>query len=210
VAARAGAAAVLLGHTLDDQAETVLLGLARGSGTRSLAGMAPCDRLWRRPFLELRRSDTMAVCRAAGLRWWDDPHNVDPAYARARVRERVLPLLEAQLGPGVAPALARTAMLARDDSDLLDTLAADLVTAARRSDGDWDVEALLAAPAALRSRVLRTAAVCAGAPPSDLTASHVTALQELLHDWHGQRGLDLPGRVRASRTATTLRLGTAV
>lgn len=207
VAARNGAAAVLLGHTLDDQAETVLLGLARGSGIRSLAGMAPSEDLWRRPFLELRRADTEAVCRAAGLHWWEDPHNADPAYARARVRDRVLPVLEGEIGPGVAAALARTAMLARDDADLLDALASDLATAARRPDGDWDVATLLAAPAALRSRVLRSAALAAGAPSNDLNAGHVTGLLGLLDDWHGQAWLDLPGRVRVRRTATVLRFG---
>lgn len=206
VAARTGAAAVLLGHTLDDQAEGVLLGLARGSGIRSLAGMAPRDCLWRRPFLGLRRTDTVAVCRATGLDWWDDPHNGDPSYARARVRDRVLPVLEGEIGPGVAAALARTAMLARDDADLLDALASDLATAARRPDGDWDIATLVAAPAALRSRVLRSAALLAGCSATDLNAGHVQALGRLLDDWHGQSGIDLPGPVRAWRSATTLRL----
>ncbi|RIQ36748.1 tRNA lysidine(34) synthetase TilS [Jiangella rhizosphaerae] len=123
-ATRAGAAAVLLGHTLDDQAETVLLGLARGSGPRSLSGMAERSGLLRRPLLGLRR-DVVRAALPAGLTPWDDPHNEDAAYARARVRHRVLPVLEAELGPGVAEALARTAGLARADADALDAAAAD-------------------------------------------------------------------------------------
>ncbi|MHA7133593.1 tRNA lysidine(34) synthetase TilS, partial [Oerskovia turbata] len=86
VAHRTGAAAVLLGHTLDDQAESVLLGLARGSGARSLAGMAAARGVYRRPFLGLRRSDTEAVCVANGLAWWTDPTNgmADVASSSAR------------------------------------------------------------------------------------------------------------------------------
>jgi tRNA(Ile)-lysidine synthase len=123
---RLGACAVLLGHTRDDQAETVLLGLARGSGARSLAGMPPRSvrgGRYRRPLLTLTRSTTEAACEAEGLRPWADPHNSDPSYARSRVRHHVLPLLERELGPGVAAALARTADLLRDDADALDAWA---------------------------------------------------------------------------------------
>ncbi|SDU20196.1 tRNA lysidine(34) synthetase TilS [Jiangella alkaliphila] len=127
-AARVGAAAVLLGHTLDDQAETVLLGLARGSGPRSLSGMADRSGLVRRPLLALRR-DVVRAALPAGLTPWEDPHNEDAAYARARVRHRVLPVLEAELGPGVAEALARTADLARADADALDAQAAAVLAA---------------------------------------------------------------------------------
>lgn len=113
-AADARAAAVLLGHTLDDQAETVLLGLARGSGATSLQGMAPVREdadgvRWVRPLLGVRRETTRAFCVASALTPWDDPHNRDERYARVRVRERVLPVLETELGPGIADALVRTA-----------------------------------------------------------------------------------------------------
>ena len=140
-----GAAAVLLAHTLDDQAETVLLGLARGSGARSLAGMPPVRGVLRRPFLGLRRADTEAVCRAVGLSWWDDPTNgpapgpgVDSGPSlplRSRVRTELLPELERVLGPGVPAALARTAAQLRDDADVLDALAADLLARAT-AEGD--------------------------------------------------------------------------
>jgi tRNA(Ile)-lysidine synthase len=130
VAGRLSAATVLLGHTRDDQAETVLLGLARGSGARSLAGMPGVARsaltrgvVYRRPLLGLDRAVTRAACAAEGLDVWDDPHNADPAYARSRVRHRVLPVLERELGPGVPAALARSADLLRDDADALDAWA---------------------------------------------------------------------------------------
>src|SRR5215207_805963 len=113
-------ATVWLGHSLDDQAENVLLGLARGSGSRSLAGMAPRAGRLVRPLLGLRRSVTEQACAELGLKPWSDPHNADPRFARVRVRRTVLPTLEAELGPGAAEALARTAALARDDADLFD------------------------------------------------------------------------------------------
>src|SRR5215204_5965637 len=127
-AALAGAAAehgarVALGHTLDDQAETVLLGLGRGSGPRSVAGMVTERPPFWRPLLGIRRSTTLAACAALELPVWDDPWNDDPAYTRVRLRTEVLPLLEDVLGGGVAPALARTAALLREDLDLLDDLA---------------------------------------------------------------------------------------
>lgn len=183
---------VLLAHTLDDQAETVLLGLGRGSGPRSLAGMAARSGPWRRPFLGLRRADTEAVCAAHDLLWWADPHNADPAHRRARVRHEVLPLLEDVLGGGVAAALARTADRLRDDTDLLDRLAAEV-------DDPADTAVLAALHPALRSRVLHRLALEAGATPGELTAAHVAALDRLVTQWHGQARVELPGRVSVRR-----------
>ena len=121
-ARKAGGAPVVTAHTRDDQAETVLLGLARGSGARSLAGMRASFDIFRRPLLGVARDDTVTACQVEGLEVWDDPHNSDPGYARVRVRTRVLPVLEEQIGPGVAAALARTAEQLRADADLLDEL----------------------------------------------------------------------------------------
>ena len=197
-AAHFGAAAVLLGHTRDDQAETVLLGLARGSGARSLAGMRPVAGIFRRPLLDQTRDVTRAACAAEGLSVWEDPHNADPAYTRVRVRSRVLPVLEEELGPGVAAALARTARLLADDADALDAwahrAAADCAGA-----GGLRVDRLAELPRAVRWRVLRRAAVAAGSPATDLSAKHVAAVDALVTDWHGQHGVDLPGSVRAAR-----------
>lgn len=198
VADRCGAAAVLLGHTRDDQAETVLLGLARGSGGRSLAGMPSVSGRYRRPLLGLDRQVVRQACAAEGLVAWEDPHNADPAYTRSRVRHTVLPVLESELGPGVAEALARTSELLRADADALDEWA-ERAHAEASSDGGLSVELLSTQPTAIRRRVLLHAARAAGCPGTDLFAVHVTALDALLTDWHGQAGVDLPGAIRAVR-----------
>jgi tRNA(Ile)-lysidine synthase len=197
------AAAVLLGHTLDDQAETVLLGLARGSGGRSLAGMAARRGCYRRPLLAVRRAATRAACTELGLEPWQDPHNSDFRYARARVRHQALPALETALGPGVAEALARTASQLRADAECLDELAFAESGQLRGDCSDpAGLEAgwLRALPAAIKTRVLRDAAIMAGCPPGALTAGHVGAVDALVTDWHGQRWVDLPGGVRARRS----------
>jgi tRNA(Ile)-lysidine synthase len=189
------ASAVLLGHTRDDQAETVLLGLTRGSGGRSLAGMRRGFDGFHRPLLDVSRVDTVTACQVEGIEYWDDPHNSDPAYTRVRVRRTVLPMLEDQLGPGVAETLARTADQLRSDMDLLD----DLAQAAYDELADLPVDGLLARPTSLRRRVLRLAALAAGAPAAELFHEHVLAMDALLTDWHGQKWVDLPGRLRCRR-----------
>jgi len=203
-AAAYGAAAVLLGHTLDDQAETVLLGLARGSGGRSLAGMPARRGHYRRPLLAVRRAATAAACAELGLEPWQDPHNCDFRFTRARVRHQALPALEAALGPGVAEALARTAAQLRADAECLDDLAFAESGQLRQAGSDpagLDVAWLAALPAAIRTRVLRDAAVMAGCPPGALAAGHIGQVDALVTAWRGQRWADLPGGVRARRQA---------
>ena len=203
-AAAYGAAAVLLGHTLDDQAETVLLGLARGSGGRSLAGMPARRGRYRRPLLAVRRAATAAACAELGLEPWQDPHNCDFRFTRARVRHQALPALEAALGPGVAEALARTAAQLRADAECLDDLAFAESGQLRQGGSDpagLDVAWLAALPAAIRTRVLRDAAVMAGCPPGALAAGHIGQVDALVTAWRGQRWADLPGGVRARRQA---------
>jgi tRNA(Ile)-lysidine synthase len=192
---------VLLGHTADDQAETVLLGLGRGSGIRSIAGMRPSDGGYLRPLLGLRRADTEAACAALGLPVWQDPHNADPRYRRVRLRTEVLPLLEDVLAGGVTEALARTAAQLQDDLDALRLLAGRILTQAHRSDG-LHVDALAGQPDALTSRVVKRWAEQGGTGP--LTAEHVRQLLRLVTDWHGQDGVDLPGGYRACRTSGRL------
>jgi tRNA(Ile)-lysidine synthase len=267
IAEQAGAAAVLLGHSRDDQAETVLLGLARGAGGRALAGMPARRGRLRRPLLGVPRATLREACTAQGLEPWDDPHNADPAYARARVRHQAMPALAAALGPGVAAALARSAAQLSADCDALDAIAAaeawrivlargddpplcspgglppeppapDRRSAARQADpslagldqpgaaagGDGTGQARVVSPAvpgggdgtgqavvvldieglaelalAVRSRVLRQAALTAGCPGGSLAAGHVAALDALVTGWHGQRWADLPGMIRARR-----------
>lgn len=201
---------VLLGHTLDDQAETVLLGLGRGSGPRSIAGMRPVDGRYRRPLLTVRRATTEAACQALGLTPWNDPHNADPAYQRVRLRHEVLPLLEDVLQGGVAEALARTAALTRDDVDALDALAAERLTHMINSPTAGDiacsvaVDHLTTLPRAVRTRVLREWVRRSGAAP--LTATHIAALDELISNWHGQGPIDLPGGFAVARESGRLTL----
>ncbi|ORT59031.1 tRNA lysidine(34) synthetase TilS [Streptomyces sp. CB03238] len=201
-AERLGAAAVLLGHTRDDQAETVLLGLARGSGIRSLSGMAAvsgtADR-YRRPFLQLDRQTARKACMVQSLPVWDDPMNADPAYTRSRLRHEGLPALEKSLGKGVVEALARTAQLCRDDADALDAWAADVDPTVRDEAGLLECAKLYALPPAVRRRVLRRAAIAEGAPAGSLFARHVEELDRLITSWRGQGAINLPGRVVARR-----------
>ncbi|MGH3386759.1 MAG: TilS substrate-binding domain-containing protein, partial [Nocardioidaceae bacterium] len=178
--------------------------LARGSGARSLSGMAPAAGTYRRPLLGLSRSTTTAACVAEGLEPWHDPHNADPAYTRVRVRHDVLPVLERELGPGVAAALARTAALLRADADALDDLARQAFADCRTEDG-LDTDRLESLAPAVRSRVLRLAALRAGCPGTDLFAVHLDAVDALVTDWRGQRWVDLPGAVRALRAGARLR-----
>jgi tRNA(Ile)-lysidine synthase len=203
-AQRLGAATVLLGHTMNDQAETVLLRLARGSGSRSLAGMPEISGIYRRPLLGLSRTRTSEACAALGLRPWDDPHNTDPAYTRVRVRHDVLPVLETALGPGVTEALARTARLCRDDADALDAWADTVYAASRGPEGELAVSALERVPPAVRRRVIRRAAVSAGASASALAAVHIDEVERLVTEWRGQKAVHLPGGVGAVRRYGTL------
>ena len=189
---------VLLAHTRDDQAETVLLGLGRGSGARSLAGMRAVAGPWRRPLLGLRRAETEQICREHDLDWWDDPHNQNPTYRRVRVRHELLPLMDDVLAGGVVEALARTADQLRDDADLLDALAADVAE-------PHHVEVLVHLPAALRSRTLRRLALDAGASPSETGAGHVAALERLVLEPGGPGRVELPGGVCCRREGSSLR-----
>lgn len=212
-ASRLGAAAVLLGHTLDDQAESVLLGLARGSGARSLSGMSASRGVYRRPLLGVDRADTRAACRAQGLDVWDDPQNTDPRFTRVRARNRVLPVLETELGPGVAAALARSADLLRDDDDALQEIAEQLVKRLLTADAapeaalaGVDCKALSQSAPAIRRRALRLLLLQAGVPGGSLRRSHIADVDALLTRWKGQGAVDLPGGVVAQRSCDRLRL----
>ena len=217
-ARRLGAAVVLLGHTLDDQAEQVLLGLARGSGTRSLAGMRARRGILRRPLLSVTREQTRASCQAEGMAWWDDPMNDDPAYLRVRAR-RALGDLERDLGPGIAAALARSAEHLREDADHLDALAdqflADSMYSStgircRNTSNQRDVvtvEAMMGLPRAIRTRVWRRLLIAAGAPPGQVSARHTDECDRLLTDWHGQGPLHVPGDLRVARDGAEVTIG---
>ncbi|MGH3493887.1 MAG: tRNA lysidine(34) synthetase, partial [Sciscionella sp.] len=209
---------ILLGHTMNDQAETVLLGLGRGSGPRSMAGMREFDPPWCRPLLAVQRDCTLAVCAELGLDSWQDPHNADPRFTRVRLRTEVLPLLEQVLSGGVAGALARTAGQLREDLDLLEQLGTELRAAATCAPGgehpppgvvpapsELDVAVLARAPVALRRRALRGWLLESGA--RDLAEPQLRRADELLTDWHGQGAVQLSGGLELSRTHGRLVLG---
>ncbi len=191
-----GAAPVLLGHTLDDQAETVLLGLARGSGARSIQGMAAFAEPWGRPLLGVRREVTRRLCAELGLTPHEDPHNSSPEFTRVRLRTEVLPLLEEVLGGGVATALARTAAQLREDGTALDGIAEKLLNSARDGEG-LSVETLATAPPALRRRAIRAWLLAGGAKA--LTDKHLRAVDALVTDWHGQGAIAVGGGVAGTR-----------
>jgi tRNA(Ile)-lysidine synthase len=189
--------AVLLGHTLEDQAETVLLGLARGSGARSLSGMRAIDGIYRRPFLNLTRD--LVRSTITDLATFEDPHNSDPSFTRVRVRQTVLPVLENELGPGVAQALGRTADMLRDDADALDMDAAMIFAA-----GEPTINELEKLSKAVRTRVLRHLAIRAGVLVNDLSREHILNIDNLITNWHGQGSLNLPGQVNVKRESGKL------
>jgi tRNA(Ile)-lysidine synthase len=203
IAESSSAAAVLLGHTREDQAETVLLRLARGSGARSLAAMSPANGRWRRPMLDLPRAVVHQCaaeeCARIDVTPWQDPHNADPSYARVRVRE-ALPLLAETLGEGVIGGLSRSAQLLRDDADALDAWAM-VEVATHVLDGQpgcsIDVSALESMPRAIRTRIYKVMGERCGA--TELDAVHIAGIDELITRWHGQGILNLPGRVNAAR-----------
>jgi len=198
------AVAVFLGHTRDDQAETVLLGLARGSGTRSLSGMAHHNGVYVRPLLEITRDQSERYCEEVKLQYWSDPHNENPDFSRVRVRNVALPALETSIGPGISEALARSAHLLRDDADALDhwakaeELALDLL--------NLDCAHLEKLPRAIRTRLIRAAIYVAGAPAGMVTMEHVSGVEALITAWSGQGALNLPGGVKVERISGRLSL----
>jgi tRNA(Ile)-lysidine synthase len=195
-----GAVGILLGHTKDDQAETVLLGLARGSGARSLSGMAIENGIYLRPFLNITRAETEAACKELNLEPWNDPHNEDLNFLRVRVRKNVLPNLEQELGPGISDALVRSAALLRDDADALDKLANEFW----QSDSSLEIEPLLQLPKAIRTRVLRIALFESGV--TQLSADQVGQVEALISNWKGQGEVSLPAGVKVSRISGRLTL----
>jgi tRNA(Ile)-lysidine synthase len=199
-----GVTQIFLGHTRDDQAETVLLGLARGSGTRSLSGMATVNGKYARPFLQLTRAQTVAACQEADLQPWSDPHNLNEKFSRVRVRNKVMPVMEEEIGPGIAAALARSAAILRDDADALDEMAQAVISRVDLS--DLDCAALAELPRAIRSRILRAAIYAAGAPSGSLSADHLAAVEALITSWHGQGEVSLPGGVKVARISGRLSL----
>ncbi|MEY3029110.1 MAG: hypothetical protein RL198_507, partial [Actinomycetota bacterium] len=198
-----GAKFVLLGHTLDDQAETVLLALSRGSGIHSISGMNPRHEHILRPMLAVTRVETAAVCESAGLYPWHDPHNSDSRFARVRIRNIALPLLERELGPGIAVSLARTAELARaDDAELFAQAQTALDEFAVRENDltRLAVARLEVIARPIASRVIILALLELGCAA---TYAHISSTLALVSNWHGQQPLNLPG-VKVERAGDDL------
>lgn len=198
-AGRVGAVGVYLAHSLDDQAESVLLGLARGSGPRSIAGMSAVSGIYRRPALGMRRAALRAVALSLG-QFFDDPMNADLHFLRVKLRHQLIPAMEEALGGGVSEALARTALLIQDDLAALDTLAAEHFA----SNPGLAVAALSDLPKAIRSRVLRLALLAAGLDGGLLTFEHLERGDQLLVDWRGQGEIALPGGLSLARKSGRL------
>ncbi len=190
---------VFLGHTHNDQAETVLLGLARGSGARSLSAMASENGIYARPLLGLTRDVTEQACKDFGLTAWSDPHNFNADFTRVRVRREVIPYLEENLDPGISNALVRTAALLRDDADALDQWA-------EQESGDLDCQRLAQLPRAIRTRIIRKAALAAGTTPGELTYEQIMAIDALISAWKGQGAVSLAGGVKVERISGRLSL----
>lgn len=198
-----GAVAIFLGHTEDDLAENVLLGLARGSGTRSLSGMASKTGRYMRPFLELTRAQVLVACQEGGIEYWDDPQNVDPAFARVRVRHQILPILEQEIGPGISKALARSSRILREDADALDFLAGEIF-AKIANPTQISIDLLAPLPLALYKRVIKMAITAFGAP--SITAEQLIEVSALVGAWKGQGAVALAGGITASRESGRLTL----
>lgn len=200
-----GAENFFLAHTQNDQAETVLLGLARGSGTRSLSAMAERNLPFIRPLLGLTRETTEKFCDEQSIKYWQDPHNDDLTFTRVRIRKNVLPIMEKELGPGITSALARSARIFREDADALDLWAEKVFT--QSSDPkNFEIETLEKLPIAVRSRVLRMAIYAAGAPSGSISADHLLPIEALVTEWKGQGEVSLPGGVKVSRISGRLSL----
>ncbi|MFM7014645.1 MAG: tRNA lysidine(34) synthetase TilS [Actinomycetota bacterium] len=196
---------ILLGHTANDQAETVLLGLTRGSGARSLSGMRERNGIYLRPLLSLERSDTEQFCRDSEIKFWRDPHNQDPSFLRVRIRTKVLPFLAKELGAGIFNGLIRSAQQLREDSEYLELTANRLAKRILNQTPrgiELDVSAIEKLAPALRNRVIKIALESQG---REMSRIHVLATAELVTDWHGQKPLSLPG-VRVMREGKVIRI----
>ncbi|GDX23694.1 tRNA(Ile)-lysidine synthase [Actinomycetes bacterium] len=200
---RIGAVAIFLGHTEDDLAETVLLGLARGSGTRSLSGMAFHVGRYVRPFLELTRAQVLTACKESGIEFWSDPQNEELSFARVRVRNEILPKMEKEIGPGISKALARTSRILREDADALDLIAEDIY-ASLADPAQIPIELISELPIAVRKRVIKRAIEAMGAPT--LSAEQILEVEALVGAWKGQGAVALAGGITARRDSGRLTL----
>lgn len=187
---------VLLGHNLEDQAESVLLGLTRGSGLKSIAGMERVDRERRlvRPLLGISRAELRQACQDQGIEYWDDPHNSDQSFKRVRIRT-LMQTMESELGPGLPGALSRTAEIASESEEFLTAEARKVMEKAKGKGSarsvSYEVSALAEAHLAVRNKALFLIAQGVGA--QDISRAQVLGVEELISNWHGQKMVQLSG-----------------
>jgi len=194
---------IVLGHTSSDQAETVLLGLVRGSGSKSLSGMSEKTGFLLRPLLGVERATTEAFCKDSGIKYWSDPQNQDKKFLRVMIRKLVLPFLEKQLGGSVAASLVRTSDQLREDNTYLESQSDKSFKKYAKVSGSgisFDAKALEKLPAAILNRVIKKSLDSFG---SESSRTHVLAVSDLVLSWHGQKPLALPG-VRVVRKGNTI------
>lgn len=194
---------VVLGHTSSDQAETVLLGLVRGSGSKSLSGMSEKTGFLLRPLLGVERATTEAFCKDSGIKYWSDPQNKDEKFLRVMIRKHVLPFLEKQLGGSVAASLVRTSDQLREDNAYLDSQtdkSFKKYATVSASGISFDAQLIGKLPSAILHRVIKKAVDGFG---SESSRTHVLAVSDLVLSWHGQKPLALPG-VRVVRKGNTI------
>jgi tRNA(Ile)-lysidine synthase len=194
---------IVLGHTSSDQAETVLLGLVRGSGSKSLSGMSEKTGFLLRPLLGVERATTEAFCKDSGIKYWSDPQNQDKKFLRVMIRKLVLPFLEKQLGGSVAASLVRTSDQLREDNTYLESQSDKSFKKYAKVSGSgisFDAKALEKLPAAILNRVIKKSLDSFG---SESSRTNVLAVSDLVLSWHGQKPLALPG-VRVVRKGNTI------
>lgn len=200
------AQAILLAHTQDDQAETVLMRLTRGSGAKSLSGMAQVSRKYLRPFLHLRKKLVHDSLDLIGLKAWQDPANTDHQFLRVKVRHELMPKIIEVLGESAISSLDKTSQLLRLDNQALEELAQQFFESQKdvKTNG-LEISELEKLPEAIRTRVLRIFAIASGVHPGPFSFEHIEAIDALVKNWHGQGNVDLPGFIQATRVDHSIR-----
>jgi len=197
---------ILLAHTQDDQAETVLMRLTRGSGAKSLSGMAQVSGKYLRPFLHLRKKLVHDSLDLIGLKAWQDPANTDHQFLRVKVRHELMPKIVEVLGASAISSLDKTSQLLRLDNQALEELAQQFFESQKdvKTNG-LEISELEKLPEAIRTRVLRICAIASGVHPGPFSFEHIEAIDALVKNWHGQGNVDLPGFIQATRVGHSLR-----
>ena len=197
---------ILLAHTQDDQAETVLMRLTRGSGAKSLSGMAQVSGKYLRPFLHLRKKLVHDSLDLIGLKAWQDPANTDHQFLRVKVRHELMPKIIEVLGESAISSLDKTSQLLRLDNQALEDLAQQFFESQKdvKTNG-LEISELEKLPEAIRTRVLRIFAIASGVHPGPFSFEHIEAIDALVKNWHGQGNVDLPGFIQATRVDHSIR-----